>query len=52
VPTLSEREVHTALDERMQSFVRRQEMMFVATGDPDDGRDCTFVTGGAGLFVY
>jgi predicted pyridoxine 5'-phosphate oxidase superfamily flavin-nucleotide-binding protein len=49
VPTLSEREVHTALDERMQSFVRRQEMMFVATGDPDDGRDCTFVTGGAGF---
>ncbi|MER7280711.1 pyridoxamine 5'-phosphate oxidase family protein [Dactylosporangium sp. NPDC000244] len=49
VPTLSDHEVLTALDERMQSFVRRQEMMFVATGEPDDGHDCTFVTGGAGF---
>ncbi|WP_433211622.1 pyridoxamine 5'-phosphate oxidase family protein [Dactylosporangium sp. CS-047395] len=44
-----DRTVQTALDERMQSFVRRQEMMFVATGEPDDGHDCTFVTGGAGF---
>ena len=49
MPTLSDREVLTALDERMQSFVRRQEMMFVATGEPDDGHDCTFVTGGPGF---
>jgi predicted pyridoxine 5'-phosphate oxidase superfamily flavin-nucleotide-binding protein len=53
VPTVSDhrtdREVLTALDERMQSFVRRQEMMFIATGDPDDGHDCTFVTGGPGF---
>ncbi|GAA2328974.1 pyridoxamine 5'-phosphate oxidase family protein [Dactylosporangium salmoneum] len=47
--TLSDHEVLTGLDERMQSFVRRQEMMFVATGDPDDGNDCTFVTGGPGF---
>jgi predicted pyridoxine 5'-phosphate oxidase superfamily flavin-nucleotide-binding protein len=49
VPIVSDREVLTALDERMQSFVRRQEMMFVATGEPDDGHDCTFVTGGPGF---
>ncbi|WP_432981500.1 pyridoxamine 5'-phosphate oxidase family protein [Dactylosporangium sp. CA-233914] len=49
MPTLSDREVLTTLDERMQSFVRRQEMMFVATGEPDDGHDCTFVTGGPGF---
>jgi hypothetical protein len=54
VPTASQsavshREVLSALDERMQSFVRRQEMMFVATGEPDDGHDCTFVTGGPGF---
>ncbi|WP_433081299.1 pyridoxamine 5'-phosphate oxidase family protein [Dactylosporangium sp. CA-052675] len=47
--TGADHEVLTALDERMQTFVRRQEMMFVATGDPDDGHDCTFVTGGAGF---
>ncbi|WP_432832486.1 pyridoxamine 5'-phosphate oxidase family protein [Dactylosporangium sp. CA-092794] len=46
---MSDREVLAALDERMQSFVRRQEMMFVATGEPDDGHDCTFVTGGPGF---
>ncbi|MEU7868226.1 pyridoxamine 5'-phosphate oxidase family protein [Dactylosporangium sp. NPDC049140] len=49
LPTLSDREVLTELDEHMQSFVRRQEMMFVATGEPDDGHDCTFVTGGPGF---
>jgi len=48
-PAVSHREVLSALDERMQSFVRRQEMMFVATGEPDDGHDCTFVTGGPGF---
>ncbi|MGI5245939.1 pyridoxamine 5'-phosphate oxidase family protein [Dactylosporangium sp. CA-139066] len=46
---MSDREVLAELDERMQSFVRRQEMMFVATGEPDDGHDCTFVTGGPGF---
>lgn len=49
MPTLSDHEVQTELDDRMQNFVRRQEMMFVATGEPDDGHDCTFVTGGAGF---
>lgn len=53
MPTLSDsdlsREVSTELDDRMQNFVRRQEMLFVATGEPDDGHDCTFVTGGAGF---
>jgi len=49
VPTLSDQEVRTELDDRMQNFVRRQEMLFVATGEPDDGHDCTFVTGGAGF---
>jgi hypothetical protein len=49
VPTLSDPEVMSELDERMQAFVRRQEMMFVATGQPDDGHDCTFVTGGTGF---
>jgi hypothetical protein len=49
VPTVSEREILAALDERMQTLVRRQEMMFVATGEPDDGHDCTFVTGGPGF---
>ncbi|GAA3298337.1 MULTISPECIES: pyridoxamine 5'-phosphate oxidase family protein [Dactylosporangium] len=48
-PHAADRSVLAALDERMQSFIRRQEMMFVATGDPDDGHDCTFVTGGAGF---
>ncbi|MEV4508126.1 pyridoxamine 5'-phosphate oxidase family protein [Dactylosporangium sp. NPDC049525] len=49
MPTLSDHEVQTELDDRMQNFVRRQEMLFVATGEPDDGHDCTFVTGGAGF---
>ena len=49
MPTLSDREVRSELDDRMQNFVRRQEMLFVATGEPEDGRDCTFVTGGAGF---
>jgi hypothetical protein len=49
VPTLSDREVRSELDDRMQNFVRRQEMLFVATGEPEDGRACTFVTGGAGF---
>jgi hypothetical protein len=49
VPTLSDHEVLTELDDRMQNFVRRQEMLFVATGEMDDGHDCTFVTGGAGF---
>lgn len=53
MPTLSDHEipptVSAELDERMQNFVRRQEMLFVATGEPDDGHDCTFVTGGAGF---
>jgi predicted pyridoxine 5'-phosphate oxidase superfamily flavin-nucleotide-binding protein len=49
VPTLSDHEVRTELDDRMQNFVRRQEMLFVATGEPEDGHDCTFVTGGAGF---
>ena len=47
--TLSDHEVRTELDDRMQNFVRRQEMLFVATGEADDGHDCTFVTGGAGF---
>ncbi|MDG6107447.1 pyridoxamine 5'-phosphate oxidase family protein [Dactylosporangium aurantiacum] len=49
MPTLSEHEVRTELDDRMQDFIRRQEMLFVATGEPEDGHDCTFVTGGAGF---
>jgi predicted pyridoxine 5'-phosphate oxidase superfamily flavin-nucleotide-binding protein len=49
VHTLSDHEVRTELDDRMQNFIRRQEMLFVATGEPDDGHDCTFVTGGAGF---
>ena len=49
MPTLSDHEVRTELDDRMQNFVRRQEMLFVATGEPADGHDCTFVTGGAGF---
>ena len=49
MPTLSDHETLTELDDRMQGFVRRQEMMFVATGEPDDGHDCTFVTGGPGF---
>ena len=49
MPTVFDHEVLTELDERMQNFVRRQEMMFVATGEPDDGNDCTFVTGGPGF---
>lgn len=49
MPTLSDHEVCTELDDRMQNFVRRQEMLFVATGEPEDGHDCTFVTGGAGF---
>ena len=47
--TLSDHEVRTELDDRMQNFVRRQEMLFVATGEAHDGHDCTFVTGGAGF---
>jgi predicted pyridoxine 5'-phosphate oxidase superfamily flavin-nucleotide-binding protein len=49
VQTLSDHEIQTELDDRMQNFVRRQEMLFVATGEPGDGHDCTFVTGGAGF---
>ncbi|GAA3234989.1 pyridoxamine 5'-phosphate oxidase family protein [Dactylosporangium siamense] len=49
MPTLSDHEVRSELDDRMQNFVRRQEMLFVATGEPEDGHDCTFVTGGAGF---
>lgn len=49
MPTLSDRVVRNELDERMQAFVRRQETMFVATGEPDSGHDCTFVTGGPGF---
>ena len=49
MPTVSDREVLAGLDERMQNFVRRQETMFVATGEPDDGHGCTFVTGGPGF---
>ncbi|GAB3865700.1 pyridoxamine 5'-phosphate oxidase family protein [Dactylosporangium cerinum] len=49
MPTLSDHEVRTELDDRMQNFVRRREMLFVATGEPEDGQDCTFVTGGAGF---
>ncbi|MEV4130592.1 pyridoxamine 5'-phosphate oxidase family protein [Dactylosporangium sp. NPDC049742] len=43
------RDVSNELDDRMQLFIRRQEMLFVATGEPEDGHDCTFVTGGAGF---
>lgn len=49
MPTLSDHDVLTELDDRMQNFVRRQEMLFVATGEPADGHDCTFVTGGPGF---
>ncbi|GGM16335.1 pyridoxamine 5'-phosphate oxidase family protein [Dactylosporangium sucinum] len=49
MPTLSDHEILTELDDRMQMFIRRQEMMFVATGEPHDGHDCTFVTGGPGF---
>ena len=49
MPTLSGHEVLAELDDRMQLFVRRQEMLFVATGEPDDGHDCAFVTGGPGF---
>lgn len=49
MPTLSDHEVRTELDDRMQLFIRRQEMLFVATGEAQDGHDCTFVTGGAGF---
>ncbi|WP_238008274.1 pyridoxamine 5'-phosphate oxidase family protein [Dactylosporangium sp. AC04546] len=49
MPTLSDHEVLSELDDRMQLFIRRQEMMFFATGEPGDGHDCTFVTGGPGF---
>ncbi|GAA0716589.1 pyridoxamine 5'-phosphate oxidase family protein [Dactylosporangium roseum] len=49
MPALSDRQVLSELDDRMRLFIRRQAVMFVATGEPDDGHDCTFVTGGTGF---